>query len=46
MATPIAEGSSRAFWYEHFDFDDPGSLKNIPMIRLHKPPQTSIQGIF
>ena len=36
-ATPIAEGSSRAFWYVHFDFNDPRSLKNISMIRLHRP---------
>ena len=36
-ATPIAEGSSRAFSYLHFGFDDSGSLRNIPMIRLHRP---------
>ena len=36
-ATPIAEGSSRAFWYVLFDFDDPGSLRNISTIRLHRP---------
>ena len=44
-ATPIAEGFSRVFWYVHFDFDDPGSLRSIPMIMLHKPAQT-IHGIF
>ena len=36
-ATPIAEGSSRAFWYVLLDVDDSGSLRNIPMIRLHRP---------
>jgi hypothetical protein len=36
-ATLIAEGSSRAFWYLHSDFDYPRSLINIPMIRLHRP---------
>ena len=38
-ATPIAEGSSRAFWSVHFVFffDDPGFLRNISMIRLHRP---------
>ena len=36
-ATPIAEGSSRAFWYVLSDLDDPVSLRNTPMIRLHTP---------
>ena len=36
-ATPIAEGSSRAFWYVLVDFDDLELLRNIPMIRLHRP---------
>ena len=36
-ATPIAEGSSRAFWYSLFTFYDPGLLRNIPIIRLHRP---------
>ena len=36
-ATPIAEGSSRAFWYLLITFYDPGLLRNFPMIRLHRP---------
>ena len=36
-STPITEGSSRAFWYVLLDVDDSGSLRNIPMIRLHRP---------
>ena len=38
-ATPIAEGSSRAFWYVILIliFDDPKSLRNFSMIRLHRP---------
>ena len=39
-ATPIAEGSSRAFWYVLVDFDDLESLRIIPMIRLHRPAYT------
>ena len=36
-ATLIAEGSSRAFWYVFFNLDDLESVRNIPMIRLHRP---------
>jgi hypothetical protein len=44
-AIPIAEGSSRAFWYVLFDFDDSDSLRNTPMIRLHRSAFTIVYSL-